>query len=238
MMAKLPRWVLWESCQHWKNTFFLQKPQTHLPILPDQDRLSVVLSNPSTTARVLEITGGCQEFMLVVHNVQQPVLCCGDGVSVEHMAQCFHARCNGATPVLHLEQAVDALVEFQKEIVFQQVNRHIIITFKHSLILVARDGEREITKERVLASAHKGYVYQNSHYIDNILYNVHSFAFWAAGQIIVPQVCYSSIICGANCIPCAMIHCTMSKMLTKQPKISLKRTDDKWQGWQPLKSRV
>lgn len=55
--------------------------------------------------------------MLVVHNVQQPVPCCGDGFSAEHMALCFYARCNGATPVLHLEQLEDALVEFQKEII-------------------------------------------------------------------------------------------------------------------------
>ncbi|KAL7376133.1 hypothetical protein ABVT39_001719, partial [Epinephelus coioides] len=69
------------------------------------DSLSVVLSNPSTAATVLEIIHGCQGFMLVVHNVRQPVLCCGDGVSAEHMVHCFHARCNGATPVLHLERA-------------------------------------------------------------------------------------------------------------------------------------
>lgn len=48
---------------------------------------------------------GCQGFMLLVHNVRQPVLRCGDGVSVEHMVHCFHARCNGATPVLQFGEA-------------------------------------------------------------------------------------------------------------------------------------
>lgn len=92
-------------------------------ILPEQDSFSVVLSNPSTTAGVLEITDERQGFMLVVHNVRQPVRCCGDGVSIEHMVHCFHARCNSATPVLHLERLMDLLVEFQKEIILQQVNR-------------------------------------------------------------------------------------------------------------------
>lgn len=125
--------------------FYLENPHSHWPFLPEQDSLSVVLSNPSTTttAAVLEIIDGCQGFMLVVHNVRQPVLCCGDGVSVEHMVHCFHARCNGATPVLHLERLVDALVEFQKEIIRQQANRQIIITFKQSfaqtVTLIARD---------------------------------------------------------------------------------------------------
>lgn len=83
----------------------------------------MVLSNPSTTAGVLEITDECQGFMLVIHNVRQPVLCCGDGMNIEHMVHCFHARCNSETPVLHLERLVALLVEFQKEIIFQQVNR-------------------------------------------------------------------------------------------------------------------
>lgn len=109
----------------------LEKRQSHRPLLPELDSLGVVLLNPSTTAGVLEIVDGCQGFMLVVHNVRQSVLCHGDGVSLKHMAHCFHARCNGATPVLHLERLMDALVEIQEEIILQQENRQIIITFKH-----------------------------------------------------------------------------------------------------------
>lgn len=80
--------------------FYLEKPQSHWPVLPEQDSLGVVLSNPSTTAAVLEIIDGCQGFMLVVHNVRQPVLCYGDGVSVEHTGPLFSCqlqRCNSCS---------------------------------------------------------------------------------------------------------------------------------------------
>lgn len=89
--------------------------------------------------------------MLVVHNVRQPILCCGDGFSTEHMAHCFYARCNGATPVLHLEQLVGALVEFQKEIILQKVNRQINITSKHSNTESLTHSAPEITR-----NAHRG----------------------------------------------------------------------------------
>lgn len=76
------------------------KPQSLWPILPEQDSLGVVLSNTSSTTTVLEIRDGCQGFMLVVHNVRQPVLCCGDGMCEEHtgpLFSCQMQRCNSCS---------------------------------------------------------------------------------------------------------------------------------------------
>lgn len=69
-----------------------------------------------TTAGVLQIADGCQEFVLVVHNVQQPVLGCGDGLRMKHMVHCRYASFKGATPARHCYGLVDALQTFSKEL--------------------------------------------------------------------------------------------------------------------------
>lgn len=96
-------WVLWESCQPWKQFFSILRIIIHTGLSSLTKTGSVwSCQTPVPPPQFWKsYVDGCQGFTLVVHNVRQPVLCRGDGVSMEHMVHCLHARCNGATPVLH-----------------------------------------------------------------------------------------------------------------------------------------
>ena len=57
----------------------------------------------------------------VVGGKPYPILCCGDGLSVERMVQCHEARLNGSSPAARLEGLVEAPQEFHKEMILLQV---------------------------------------------------------------------------------------------------------------------
>lgn len=92
-----PKYILWLRYHKWVLGETCQSSKTCLRSHSGPSSLSSTASvwscqTPSTTTTVLEITRGCQGFTLVVHNVRQPVLCCGDGMSVEHTGPMFSCQ--------------------------------------------------------------------------------------------------------------------------------------------------
>lgn len=116
------RWVLWESCQPWKHAFSIVTGLSHSGLSSSRTALVWSCQTPVPMPQFWKSWMDAREFMLVFHNVRQPVIRCGDGMSVEHTGPLFSCQMQWCCSVLHLEQVVDVLVELQKDIIIQQVN--------------------------------------------------------------------------------------------------------------------
>lgn len=83
--------------------------------------LGVVEANPSSTSGCIEIMSYLSQFVPVVDGKTRPILCSGDGLSVERMCAAHRARANGGSESARLEGLVESPQEFHKEILLMQV---------------------------------------------------------------------------------------------------------------------
>ena len=72
----------------------------------------------------LEIMDSLQKYVPDLQGETYPILCCGDGLSVERMVHCREARLNGSDPQKRFEGLVEAPQEFHKDMILLQVRRN------------------------------------------------------------------------------------------------------------------
>ncbi|KAL7395577.1 hypothetical protein ABVT39_019611 [Epinephelus coioides] len=82
--------------------------------------LGVLSCNPSSNSGVIEIMTFLHQFVLVRDNKLLPILCCGDGLSVERMTNCHCARNTGETPSDRVEGLIPTPQEFHREMILLQ----------------------------------------------------------------------------------------------------------------------
>ena len=83
--------------------------------------LGVISANPSSNAGVIEIMRYIHDFVPVVDGEPLPILCCGDGLSVERMINCKQMINGERTACLRLDGLIPTPQEFHKEMLFLQV---------------------------------------------------------------------------------------------------------------------
>ena len=78
-------------------------------------------TNPSSLHGVIEIMEELHKHVPIIDGKPFPVLCCGDGLSMERMADAHHSRVTHETPEERLEGLVEAPQDFHKEMLLLQV---------------------------------------------------------------------------------------------------------------------
>ncbi|XP_066264517.1 uncharacterized protein [Branchiostoma lanceolatum] len=92
--------------------------------------LGVVAENPSSTEGVIKIMEHLHQFVPESEGTLCPIMCCGDGLSIERMIHCKRARSNGETAKERLEGLVEGPQEFHKEILLLQDTMNMLFTQK------------------------------------------------------------------------------------------------------------
>ncbi|XP_035687479.1 uncharacterized protein LOC118423433 [Branchiostoma floridae] len=82
--------------------------------------LGVVEANPSSTEGVIQVMETLHNHVPAPQGKLLPILCCGDGLSIERMVHSKRARSNGETPRTRLEGLVEGPQEFHREILLLQ----------------------------------------------------------------------------------------------------------------------
>ena len=106
--------------------------------------LGVIETNPSSLAGVIEIMEALHQHVPIIDGKPIPVLCCGDGLSIERMTEAHHTRVTHTTPEERLEGLVEAPQDFHKEMLLLQVYQMLftsitihVITSHASLVYYA-----------------------------------------------------------------------------------------------------
>ena len=89
----------------------------------------MVEANPASTAGVIRIMEHLHAYVPESDGSVVPILCSGDGLSVERMLHAKRARANGETKKQQLQGLVETPQEFHKEILLLQV--HCILLDKY-----------------------------------------------------------------------------------------------------------
>ena len=83
--------------------------------------MGVVEANPSSTDGTIEIMEQLYRYVAVVNGRAIPMLCSGDGLSIERMIHALMGRANGWAHDKRLSGLVPTPQEFHKEIILLQV---------------------------------------------------------------------------------------------------------------------
>ena len=71
---------------------------------------------------MIEILSYLHQFVPTVDGSLKPIMCCGDGLSVERMIHCKRCRNGAETPTDRLEGLIPVPQEFHKEVLLLQVS--------------------------------------------------------------------------------------------------------------------
>ena len=77
--------------------------------------------NPATTSGAIHVMEKLHSYVPIRDGKLIPILCCGDGLSVERMIHAHRARAFSAAPEHRLEGLVETPQEFHKEMLLLQV---------------------------------------------------------------------------------------------------------------------